>query len=77
MAAARTTKTRQRVKIGKSFYVFIMMRVVATHTDGTPKWLEACGDDESMGSMGIAEGGSSTFYLVLGSELLAKKVNQT
>lgn len=66
-------KKTQRVKIGKSFFVPVLMKVIATNNDGSPRWLEIAGDDETMD----LENGSRTFYIVWGSEALARSAKQT
>lgn len=63
----------KRVKIGKSFFVPVLMKVVASNDDGSPRWLEICGDKEKID----LENGSRQFYIVWASELLAKRVKQT
>ena len=63
----------KRIKIGKSFFVPVLLKVVSTNPDGSPRWLELCGDDETMD----LEHGSRQFYLVWGSELLAKRGKQS
>ncbi len=62
----------QRVKIGKSFFVPVLLKVVATNPDGSPRWLEIGGSDEE----NDIKDGSREFYLVWGSELLAKRTKQ-
>lgn len=69
-------KRSQRVKIGKSFFVPILLRVVATNPDGSPRWLELPGNEETLEEMGAVEG-SKEFYLVWGSETLAKRAKQS
>lgn len=68
----KRTYASQRVKIGKSFFVPVLLKVVATNPDGSPRWLEIAGDDETQD---IANG-SREFYLVWGSELLAGRSKQ-
>lgn len=63
----------QRVKIGKSFFVPVLLKVVARNEDGSPRWLEIASDDETMD----VEHGSREFYIVWGSELLAKRAKQS
>lgn len=63
----------QRVKIGKSFFVPVLLKVVATNDDGSPRWLEIMADDETA----ALEHGSREFYLVWGSERLAQRAKQS
>lgn len=63
----------KRVKIGKSFFCLILLKVVARNEDGSPRWLEIMADDESAN----IEHGEREFYLVWGSETLAKRTKQT
>lgn len=65
-------KKNQRVKIGKSFFTPILLKVVARNPDGTPRWLEIMGGEETAD----LEHGEREFYLVWGSELLAKRGKQ-
>ncbi len=65
-------RKQQRVKIGKSFFVPVLLKVVATNPDGSPRWLEIFGNDETAN----IEKGSRVFYLVWGSEQLANKTKQ-
>lgn len=67
----KASKT-QRIKIGKSIFVPILMKVISTNEDGSPRWLEVARDDEMMD----LQHGSRQFYLVWGSELLAGRVGQ-
>ena len=64
---------KARVKIGKSFFVPILLKVVARNPDGSPRWLEIMGNDETMN----IEHGEREFYLVWGSELLANRGKQS
>lgn len=64
--------TSQRVKIGKSFFVPVLLKVVSTNPDGSPRWLEIMRDDETA----ALEHGSREFYLVWGSETLAARAGQ-
>lgn len=66
-------RNRQRIKIGKSFFVPVLLKVVATNEDGSPRWLEIMKDEETA----ALEHGSREFYLVWGSETLAKRSGQT
>lgn len=66
-------RKNQRVKIGKSFFVPVLLKVVATNDDGSPRWLEIMGDEETAD----IEHGSRQFYLVWGSELLANRGKQS
>lgn len=63
----------QRIKIGKSFFVPVLLKVVARNEDGSPRWLEIGSNDET----NDLENGSREFYLVWGSETLAKRAKQT
>jgi hypothetical protein len=65
-------RKRQRVKIGKSFFVPVLLKVVATNPDGSPRWLEIMGDQETA----ALEHGSREFYIVWGSEMLAGRGKQ-
>jgi hypothetical protein len=62
----------QRIKIGKSFFVPVLLKVVARNPDGSPRWLEIGAGEETMD----LEHGEREFYLVWGSELLAKRAKQ-
>lgn len=64
---------KQRIKIGKSFFVPVLLKVVSTNEDGSPRWLEIMANDETMN----IEHGSRQFYLVWGSELLAGRAKQS
>lgn len=66
-------RNRQPVKIGKSFFVPVLLKVVATNPDGSPRWLEIVNDEETVG----LEHGSREFYLVYGSMTLAKRGGQS
>jgi hypothetical protein len=66
-------KRSQRIKIGKSFFVPVLLKVVATNPDGSPRWLEIGASDEKMD----LEHGGREFYIVWGSELLAKRSGQS
>lgn len=61
-----------RIKIGKSFFVPILMKVVARNPDGSPRWLEVGANTET----NDIENGSREFFLVWGSETLAKRAKQ-
>lgn len=63
----------KRIKIGKSFFVPVLLKVVAENDDGSPRWLEICGDEEVMD----IKDGSRRFYIVWGSETLAKRGRQS
>lgn len=66
-------KKHNRVRIGKSWFVPILLKVVSTNPDGSPRWLEICKDDEKLN---IADG-TRQFYLVWGSEGLARRAGQS
>ena len=68
-----TMKPGTRIKIGKSFFVPVLLKVVARNADGSPRWLEVGASDETMD----IEHGEREFYLVWGSELLAKRAKQS
>lgn len=62
----------KRIKIGKSIFVPVLLKVVARNPDGSPRWLEIGASDET----NDLEHGEREFYLVWGSELLAKRTKQ-
>lgn len=64
---------KTRLKIGKSFFVPVLLKVISTNPDGTPRWLEICGDEETID----LEHGSRSFYLVWASERLAWRAGQS
>lgn len=65
-------KPLKRVAIGKSVFVPVLLKVVARNDDGSPRWLEIMGNEETAN----IEHGEREFYLVWGSELLAKRAKQ-
>ena len=62
-----------RVRIGRSWFVPVLLKVVSTNPDGSPRWLEICKDDEMLN---IADG-TRQFYMVWGSETLARRAGQS
>ena len=59
----------KRVRIGKSFYSAVMLKVVSRNDDGSQRWLEVCRDDDTFD---IADGGKE-FYIVWGTDRLLGK----
>lgn len=60
------TKPAKRIKIGKTVFTQVLLKVVSENADGTPVWLEIVRDDETVD----IKDGSRRFFVVWGSDAL-------